>query len=113
MISEPYATYCKSRSRQRSEPIVCVTPEAQKYHVKDHSGYGFSTIFPNIWLFSMYSWAARVSLSGKSIHHRLQPSAEDVASTLRAIPHGAHVGTQQRQLPREQKPQINRDVRVR
>ena len=29
------------------------------------SGYGFSTILPNIWLFSMYSWALRISCSGK------------------------------------------------
>jgi hypothetical protein len=28
------------------------------------SSQGFSTILPNIWLFSMYSWAARVSLKG-------------------------------------------------
>ena len=27
--------------------------------------YGFSTIFPNIWLCSMYSWATRTSCSGK------------------------------------------------
>jgi hypothetical protein len=26
--------------------------------------YGFSTILPNIWLFSMYSWAVRMSFNG-------------------------------------------------
>src|SRR5579859_3084746 len=35
-----------------------------RFSVKE--SYGFTITLPNIWLFSKYSWAARISLSGKT-----------------------------------------------
>lgn len=44
--------------------ILLPNPAASERPGRD--SYGFTTIFPNIWLFSKYSCAARISLSGKT-----------------------------------------------